>query len=259
MTTALFDTHCHLTCNDLYDQIDEVVASANAAGVGRLLTVACEEEKDFERALALADRWKNIHVAAGYHPHVAGRIEQENLQKLADLWDTSPVVAAGEMGLDYHYDFSPRRKQADVFKRQLELAARADLPVIIHCREAHQDLLRILIEQGYRDRRVVIHCFSGHADEAAEIRSHGWWLSFTGVLTFKNAEAIRQACLETPIDKLFFETDAPYLSPEPIRKQRPNTPANMVHTVRFAAELRGDEFAHLAQATTNNALRFFNI
>lgn len=259
MTFDLFDTHCHLTCDDLYDRIEEVVADADEAGVRRMVTVACEEDKDFERALELNRRWRNIHVAAGYHPHIAARIGEEALNRLGAVWNTCQVVAAGEMGLDYHYDFSPRARQADLFKRQLELAARADLPVIIHCREAHEDVLRILLEQGYSDRRVVFHCFSGTADEAAELRSHGWYLSFTGVLTFKNAEAVRQACRETPADKLFFETDAPYLSPEPVRKQRPNTPANMVHTVRLAAELRGEDYAFLAQSATNNALRFFNI
>ncbi len=259
MPVELFDTHCHLTFAGLGERCDQVVADARAAGVSRMMTVACTPS-DFEPSLALHRRHERLWVAAGIHPHEAAKVTDADFQRLQQLWhDEAGVVAAGEMGLDYHYDFSPAEVQQTVFRRQLDLAAASGLPIVVHCREAHDDVVRILLDAGYADRPVVFHCFTGSPAEAAQIREHGWWTSFTGVVTFRKSDAVRQACIETPLDRLMFETDAPYLSPEPIRHLRPNEPRHLEHTIRFAAGLLGTTFEALAAATTANALRFFRL
>jgi len=258
MPAELFDTHCHLTFNDLLPQRRRVIADAVRAGVPRMITVACGPS-EFETALATRHMHDGVWVAAGLHPHEASQVGDDDLKHLASFWREPGVVAAGEMGLDYHYDFSPRHVQESVFRRQLDLAAERGLPVVIHCREAHEDVVRILAEHGCVGKTVVFHCFSGTADEATELRANGWWTSFTGIITFKNASAAREACAQTPADQLMFETDAPYLSPEPVRRMRPNEPRNLTHTVRFAASLRGQTFESLAEASTANAARFFRL
>jgi len=255
----LCDTHCHLTFRGLAERVGHVVDEASRAGVTRLITVACTVD-ELDAALAVARLHDRVWVAAGVHPHEAARTSDEAIERLARAWRDEPrVVAAGEMGLDYHYDFSPRSVQQRVFARQLELAAETNLPVVIHSREAHADTIRILKSQGYVGKRVVFHCFSGTADEAAELRAFGWRVSFTGVLTFKNADTTRRVCAATPLDEILFETDSPYLSPEPIRKARPNVPAHLVHIVRFAAELHGVPFETMAAASTANAVAFFDL
>lgn len=258
MPTELFDTHCHLTFKELSADRDALIAEAAAAGVTRIITVTCHIE-EIPAALALTERHPGIWLAGGVHPHEAKSADAGILEQWADFWRRARVVAAGEMGLDYHYDFSPREVQQEVFRRQLDLAREADLPVIVHCREAQGDAVRILMEQGYAGRPVVFHCFGGDLAEARELWSRGWWTSFTGVITFKNADTARQVCMHTPADQLMFETDAPYLSPEPMRKVRPNTPVLLPHTLRLAAALHGCSFEELAEISTANALRFFRI
>lgn len=254
----LVDTHCHLTFDDLASQRDRVIAAAAAAGVTRLITIACRPD-EVAAALDIHQAYPQVRIAAGIHPHEAGRVVPEQVRRLGSLWRRPGVVAAGEMGLDYHYDFSPRDRQESVFRTQLDLAAETSIPVVIHSREAHDDVVRLLSLHGFDGRRVVFHCFSGTPEQAAEIRAHGWRVSFTGVLTFRNASAIQQACAQTPLDEIMFETDAPYLSPEPCRKMRPNEPRNVVHIVEFAAGIRGQSFEDLARASTANACGFFNL
>jgi TatD DNase family protein len=163
------------------------------------------------------------------------------------------------MGLDYHYDFSPRDVQCVILERQLELAARLDLPVVIHARKAHEEIVRILTKHAFVGRKVVFHCYSGTPRQAAELRANGWRTSFTGILTFEKADDMRQVLMEAPADQLMFETDAPYLSPEPVRKIRPNEPKNLVHTLSFAAKLRGMALEDLARLSTSNAIQFFGL
>lgn len=258
MPPELFDTHCHLTADELFARREAVLADAAAAGVSQILTVACRPE-EFDSALAMRGSWPGLFIAAGIHPHEAARAQERDWTALDASWREPGVVAAGEMGLDYHYDFSPRQVQRDVFEWQLDRASETGLPIIIHCREAHPDVVEILIKHGCEGRPVVFHCFSGTPEEAAELRAHGWWASFTGVITFKNAGPQRQALSETPADQLMFETDSPYLSPEPVRRMRPNEPKNVVHTVRFAAEVRGESYDELAALSTANARRFFRL
>ncbi|MBI4579229.1 MAG: TatD family hydrolase [Planctomycetes bacterium] len=255
----LVDTHCHLTSGELAGRADEIIAAAAHAGVTRMIAVACVPG-EWDAALALQRRHPGrVWLAVGIHPHEAAKAHEGDFDRLTELWRQPGVVACGEMGLDHHYDFSPRPVQQAVFRRQLERARAVDLPVVIHCRNAHQEVVRLLLKNGCEGRRVVFHCFSGTTDEAAELWSHGWWTSFTGMITFNKAQAVQQACLAAPTGELMFETDAPYLSPEPLRKMRPNEPRNLIHTVRFAAGLRNTSFDALATASTANAIRFFNL
>ncbi len=257
MPPELIDTHCHLTSKDLFGKREKVIAEAIAAGVTRCITIACTA-RELPVALELGRQYPEmVRVAAGIHPHEAGSTTPEDIDTIAAAWKAGQLIAAGEMGLDYHYDFSPRQVQQDVFRRQLELARPHGLPVIIHSREAHADTLSILSEMGYENQPVVFHCFSGTPEEAAEIRAHGWRTSFTGIITFTSAKGPRQACAETPLEELMFETDAPYLSPVPVRNVRPNVPAHVAHTVRFAADLHAQEEAAFIELTTQNALSFF--
>lgn len=223
-----------------------------------MITVACRAN-EAETAIELHNQEPAILVSAGIHPHEASRIDEGEISRLPGIWSRLGVVAAGEMGLDFHYDFSSREVQQGIFEQQLELARPTSLPIVIHCREAQEDVLRLLEKHGYAGRRVVFHCFSGTAEEAAEIRSHGWRTSFTGLITFKNAAGPQQACVDTPLEELMFETDSPYLSPEPVRKMRPNEPQNVIHTIRFAAMLRGLSFEQVAEVSTQSATTFFSL
>jgi TatD DNase family protein len=164
------------------------------------------------------------------------------------------------MGLDYHYDFSDHDSQKRIFKAQLDQAVRRDLPVIIHCREAYDDTIAIMEQADMVDRPVVVfHCFTGTAAEARAVLERGWWLSFTGIVTFKNAAELQAVARDYPRDKLMVETDAPYLSPEPVRNRRPNEPAYVRHTAAFLADLRNEPLGALAESTAANTKAFYRL
>ncbi len=271
----LIDTHCHLTYPELCGQIDAVVQRARAAGVTHMITVATTPE-DARRAGPLLAAYEGLALAAGIHPHEAGKATAEDCSALAEIHAAGIApreiesraagarnerrfvpVAVGEAGLDFHYDFAPHDVQERVFREQIELAIRVGRPLIIHARESEARVCDILAEYRELRGRFVFHCFSGGPEMATRILELGGWLSFTGVVTFKNATAIQAAAQIVPADRMMVETDSPYLSPEPLRKIRPNEPAHVVHTARFLADLRGVTAAALAAQTTENAVRFF--
>ncbi len=251
----LVDSHCHLTSPALYEQLAGVLSRAVAAGVGHVVTIGTDPA-DARAALTLPDVAPRVSVAAGVHPHESAKVTGDWRAELESLAGDTRVVALGEMGLDYHYDFSPRQRQQAVFAEQLALAERLGKPVVIHCREAHADCVSLLSSLGSACP-VVFHCFTGTAAEADEILSHGWWISLTGVVTFKNARDVADVARRLPPDRFMIETDAPYLSPEPVRHVRPNEPAHVAHVARRLAEIRGVEFDELAALTAANAARFF--
>lgn len=251
----LVDSHCHLTSPALREQLAGVLSRAVAAGVGHVVTIGTDPE-DTRAALTLPDDAPRISVAAGVHPHDSAKVDGDWRAELESLAGDARVVALGEMGLDYHYDFSPRQRQQAVFAEQLALAERLGKPVVIHCREAHADCVSILSDLRSACR-VVFHCFTGTAAEADEILSRGWWMSLTGVVTFKNALELADIARRLPPDRFMIETDAPYLSPEPVRHVRPNEPAHVAHVARRLAEIRGVGFDELAALTAANAARFF--
>jgi len=262
----LTDTHCHLTYPELAPQLDAVLERAAQAGVTRAITVATSPA-DARLAIPLLAAHPQVYLAAGVHPHEAGKVGPDELAALADLhrgrWADGPqaarLVAVGETGLDFHYDFAPRERQEEVFRFQLRLACEVGRPVIIHAREAEERVCDILEEFAELASRVVFHCFSGGAELAQRVLDLGHWLSFTGVVTFQNADTIREAARMAPADRIMVETDAPYLSPLPLRKIRPCEPAFVAHTARRLAELRGCRFEAFASMTTANAERFFEL
>ena len=254
----LIDAHCHLTFEELHGQLDGVLERAAAAGVRRMITVGTTPE-DSRRCAELASRREGVFASVGIHPHEADRFAGAALDELAELMTHPRVVACGEMGLDYHYDHADRRAQRRLFEELLALSAPTGKPLIIHCRRAVDDTVAILDSAGLRDRPVVFHCFTGSPAEAARIRDHGWRLSFTGIVTFKNASELRAVARDYPADELMLETDSPYLSPEPVRNVRPNEPAHVIHTARFLAELRGVPVEELVERATRNTVAFFGL
>jgi TatD DNase family protein len=259
----LIDTHCHLTYPELAPQIDAVLRRAADAGVQQFITVATSPA-DARSAIALMADRPQILLAAGVHPHEAGRVTEAEQRALRDLHHDARaadgrLVAVGETGLDFHYDFATPERQEQVFRLQIELALEVGRPIIIHARESEPRVCDILSEYDGLADRVVFHCFSGGAELARRALDLGFWLSFTGVVTFRNADSIREAARLAPRERIMVETDAPYLSPEPVRKMRPCEPAFVAHTARFLAELRGERFEDFAAATTANAERFFGL
>ncbi len=256
---GLIDSHAHLTFPELGGQVDDVLTRCSEAGVDEIITVGTDLA-DSRAAVELAERYPDrLYVAAGVHPHEAEKAGEDDLVAVARLWEHPKVVAVGEIGLDYHYDFADRAVQRSVFARQLELAETLSRPVVIHAREALNDTIQALVERGYDRRPVVFHCFSGTAEEASRIAEHGWRISFTGMVTFKKLDWLRRIVKAYPADKLMVETDSPYISPEPIRNKRPNEPAHLVYTVRFLAELLDLSYNALVQQTAQNTRAFFNL
>lgn len=254
----LIDSHCHLTYAEL-SELEAVLARAAEAGVERIISVATDLA-DAAAALSLARKYPDVvRVAAGIHPHGAGKVSDADLEELARLWRDEPVVAFGEMGLDYHYDFAERSVQKHVFAEQLRRALPLDRPIIIHSREALDDTIAILIDEGYSGRRVVFHCFGGGPAEADLIGAHGWRVSFTGTVTFRKSKETQEVARTYPADRLMVETDAPYLSPEPVRGRKPNEPSFLAYTARFLAELRGESLEALAEQMTANTQTFFGL
>ncbi len=254
----LIDTHCHLTFVQLAEDVEGALERSAAAGVRRWITVGTDAGENV-KAAELARRYEDVYAAVGLHPHEAKNAREDSFTQLSAFAREAKVVAIGEAGLDFHYDYSPREVQKEVFVRQIEIASEAGLPLIIHSREAFDETAEILEKYGGGLKKVVYHCFSGGVDEARSLLEKGYYLSFTGVVTFRNAGAIREAAKFVGVERMMLETDCPYMSPEPLRKQRTNEPAFMVHTARFIAELKGVGIEELAEAVTRTSEEFFGL
>ncbi|MDT8301454.1 MAG: TatD family hydrolase [Sedimentisphaerales bacterium] len=254
----LIDTHCHLTFDQLSDDIEAVLAHSVLENVTGWITVGTDPQQN-RKAIELANKFKNMYAAVGIHPHDARDVTTETLTELKELARDEKVVALGETGLDFHYNFSSQSDQKRAFAEQLKIAKELNLPVIIHCREAFGETMEILDEYSRGIRGVVFHCFSGSAEQAKIILDYGFYISFTGVVTFKNAELIRNAAKIVPSDKMMLETDCPYMSPEPMRKQKINEPALMIHTARHLAELKHIDLTDFADIVTATSKSFFNL
>ena len=255
----LIDTHCHLTFDQLAGDIEAVLERSRVAGVTSWITVGTDIDQN-KKAIELTEKFDNLYATAGIHPHDAKDVTAETIKQLKNLAaQTQKIVAIGETGLDFHYNFSKPAQQQRLFVQHLELAAELNLPVVIHCREAFDETIAVLEARDHRIRKVVFHCFSGTAQQARVVLDHGFHISFTGVVTFKNAKETQQAALVVPLDRLMVETDCPYMSPEPMRKQKINEPALMVHTAKYLARLKQTEPAEFAKAVTNTTRTFFNL
>jgi len=250
----MVDTHCHLTYEPLHAQLEDVLARAEAAGVRHMVTIGTDVA-DARRAVELCRGRDNIRCAVGIHPHRAGQVSNEAVEQIGVLEREATVVALGEMGLDYHYDFAPRDKQREIFEAQLALARERKRPIVIHCREAVDDCLAIL--SAFSEIPADFHCFTGTADEARRILDRGYLIGFTGVVTFKRSEELRDVARFVPPDQFVVETDAAYLSPEPFRKHKVNEPALVMHTAAAVARERRLGVEELDRLTTANAAKFF--
>jgi TatD DNase family protein len=253
----LVDSHCHLDFPDFASELDAVVARAGDAGLARLVTISTRVRR-FTGVLAIAERFPNVFCSVGTHPHYAHEELDVTLDDLVAHARHAKVVAIGEAGLDYHYDNSPRDAQERGFRTHIAAARATQLPIVIHAREADDDVARILEEEtGQGTFPAVLHCFTGGPDLARRAVALGAYVSFSGILTFKNSGALRAIAAELPADRILVETDAPYLAPNPFRGKR-NEPSYVVETAKVLAETRGVSFAEIARQTSDNFFRLFN-
>jgi TatD DNase family protein len=253
---SLIDSHCHLDSAEFDADREAVIDRALAAGIESMLAIGTGNgPPDLEAGLRLAGKHPAFYATVGIHPHDAAKAAAGDFQRLAELLAHPKVLAVGEIGLDYHYDFSPRDTQKSAFIQQMEIAAQAKKPIVIHTREAWDDTLA-LIEENWKPHAIggIMHCFSGGPEEARRAVDLGFYLSFGGIVTFPKALAVQEAAKWCPRDRILTETDAPYLAPVPQRGKR-NEPALMVHTARKLAELRGESYEELCNATTENFRR----
>ena len=256
------DSHAHIDGEEFDADRDEVVARARAAGLRAILNVGTGDPHSgsLERAVAVAEKYEDVYAAAGVHPHDARLYDEDAEQRLLELAQSGGrFIAWGEIGLDYHYDNSPRKAQREVFARHLRLARDVELPVIIHTREADEETIDILgTEYAGASRGGIMHCFGGGSLLAEAALDLGFMISFAGNLTFKKAESLREIARSIPLKRLLVETDCPYLAPVPLRGRR-NEPAYVVETARFLAELRGVEPEEMGRITSENFARFFGL
>jgi TatD DNase family protein len=257
--TQIIDTHCHLADPRLRDEIDAVLERAAAAGVATMLSVGAIGPIENDRlTVEIAERSANVFAAVGVHPHDAKDCGAERIGELRALARSDKVVAIGESGLDFHYLHSPREAQETALRKHLELAGETGLPIVIHCRDAEARMVEIVTEVGMPPAGGVIHCFTGDAAAARDFLALGFHISFSGILTFRNANPIRGAARVVPADRVMVETDAPYLAPEPYRGRR-NEPAFIVRTLEVLAQVRAEEPGALAEQIVANAARLFRL
>lgn len=253
--TGIFDSHAHYDSERFEEDRHQLLESLPGLGVCGVLDVGCDFPSS-QAAVELAARYPHVYASVGYHPHEADSYTEEDMEKLLKLFESPKVRAIGEIGLDYHYDFSPREVQRQVFIRQLELAAERNLPVIIHSREATAETLEIL--GRFPGLQGVVHCFSGSAETAAQLVKMGWHIGFTGVITFQNARRILEACPVVPADRILLETDCPYMTPVPFRRERCWSPFIGL-TAQKMAEIRGEDPQALIDQARKNTCRLFGI
>ncbi|MDB5294540.1 MAG: magnesium-dependent deoxyribonuclease [Phycisphaerales bacterium] len=250
----MIDTHCHLTDPRLAAQLDAVLARAAAAGVRRMITIGTTPA-DAAAAVAVCRGRDFLRCAVGVHPNHAHEVDPNDLPAYRTFHANPAVVAVGEIGLDYHHRFAPVPRQRATFEAQLALAAELDKPVVIHGRDATDDVLAIL--RSFPAVRAVFHCFTGTPAEARAILDAGYFVGFTGAVTYKKNDALREALRLCPRDRVLIETDAPYLSPEPVRKQKTNEPAFVAHVADCVAREWSVDVAEVDRVTTANAVALF--
>ena len=250
-----FDTHAHYDDDQFDSDREALLAALPQKGVDLVVDPGSNLTSS-KKALSIAESHDFVFAAVGIHPHDAKEWDENSENELRLMANHKKVVAIGEIGLDYHYDFSPRDIQRDVFRRQLELARSLKMPVIVHEREACEDCLSII--KDFRDVLGVVHCFSGSLETAKIIVDMGWYISFTGAVTFKNARKAPEVAAWLPKDRLMIETDSPYMAPVPVRGTR-NDSSNLTYIAEKIASLRGVTSEEIARITMENGRRFFNI
>ena len=253
----MIDSHCHLTDPRLFSQIEAVFSRATAAGVSAMVTIGTDLA-DARAAVALCRQYPDrLRCAIGVHPNHCQDAVAGDVDEIATLADDPNVVALGEMGLDYHHDYADRGRQRKFFEAQLGAAARLNKPVVIHCREAVDDALAVL--GAFPMLRCVFHCFTGTSREAGAIVEANGMIGFTGPITYKKNDDLRRVVDATPLDRLLIETDAPYLSPEPVRQQKTCEPAFVKHTLATIAAVKGRTLAEVEAATIETTRAFYGL
>ncbi len=251
----MIDSHAHLNDQRFKAILPDVLARAKTAGLEGIINIGSDLPSSYS-AVALAEEYDWLHAVVGIHPHEAESVTAEIMVELEQLAKDKIVVGIGETGLDYYYDNSPRDQQQKVFRAHLDLASRLDLPVVIHSRDATQDTLNILKE--HPDNRCLLHCYSGSLETAKIYLDLGYYISFAGPITFKNAHKLRTVAANIPLDRLMIETDCPYLAPEPHRGKT-NEPAWVLHVAEKIAELHGVSVEEVKAITMENTRTFFNL
>jgi TatD DNase family protein len=255
--TVLVDSHCHLDFPDFADDLAAIIERAEAAGIARIVSISTRL-RQFDRLLAITERFPNVYNSVGTHPHNAHEELDVTVKDLVGLARHAKVVAIGEAGLDYHYDYSPRDAQETGFRRHIAAARETQLPLVIHARNADADIGRILEEEtGKGAFPAVLHCFTGGRDLALRAVALGLHISFTGILTFKKSDELRAIAAELPADRILIETDAPYLAPGKYRGKR-NEPSYVTETAKVLAATRGVSIDQIGRETTANFFRLFN-
>jgi TatD DNase family protein len=250
----MVDSHCHLTDARLQSQLSNVLARAAGSGVERMITIGTSIADD-EAAIALSRTFENVRCAIGIHPNYTHEADPADLPRLRELQADPTVVALGEMGLDYFHSYAPRERQLQFFEPQMQLAREVGRPVVIHSREATDDTLAVM--RNFPDVRAVFHCFTGTPGEARKILDAGYFLGFTGAITFKKNDLLREAVALTPPNRMLVETDAPYLTPEPKRSQKTNEPSLVVHVAETVARVKGMQMDEVDRVTTANVAELF--
>ncbi len=250
-----FDSHAHLDDRAFDKDRDEIFADLPERGVGLILNIGCDLSSSL-RSIALAHKYPFVYAAVGSHPDDAAHLDDSLLAMYRQLCTDEKVKAIGEIGLDYHYEDPPREVQLPAFRKQLELAAELDLPVVVHEREAHADGMELI--RQFPTVTGVFHCYSGAVEQAKELVKRGWYIGFTGVVTFKNARKAVEVAQTIPLDRILIETDCPYMAPEPHRGRRCDSRLVPLVAAKIA-ELRGLPVEEVAAATTENAKRLFRI
>jgi TatD DNase family protein len=253
----LFDTHVHLNADQYEEDLQEVIDRAQNENVTNMVVVGFDR-KTIKKAMALAEEYEFIYAAVGWHPVDAIDMTDDDLEWIEELAAHEKVVAIGEMGLDYHWDKSPKDVQKEVFRKQIQLAKKVKLPIIIHNRDATADVVDILREEDAKEVGGIMHCFTGSLEVAKECMEMNFYISFGGPVTFKNAKKPKEVVKEIPLDKLLIETDCPYLTPHPYRGKR-NEPSYVRFVAEQIAELREMAVEELAEKTTANAKKLFGI
>ena len=252
----MIDSHCHLADSKFENDVEEVLLRAKQAGVERIVTIA-DTLEEAERCIAIAEKYPQVFCTVGVHPHEAKRWGEGSWETMWELVRSSKQVKAiGEIGLDYHYDHSPRPKQQEVFQEQLKLANELQLPVVVHCRNAIGDIWKIIDEM--RPEKLVLHCCTEVFEDVQKFLERGYLLSFTGIATYPKSEAIRETICKCPLAQMMIETDAPYLAPQGFRGKR-NEPAFIVEVAKLIAELKGVSLEEVDRVTTANAVEFFGL
>ncbi|KOP70361.1 TatD family hydrolase [Cytobacillus solani] len=253
----LFDTHVHLNADQYKEDLEEVINRALKEGISRMVVVGFDRPT-IEKAMELVEKYDFIYASIGWHPVDAIDMKDEDLLWIEELASHPKVVAIGEMGLDYHWDKSPKDVQKEVFRRQIQLAKKVKLPIVIHNRDATADIVEILKEEEAREVGGIMHCFSGSPETAKECVEMNFYISLGGPVTFKNAKKPKEVAEAIPLEKLLIETDCPYLAPHPYRGKR-NEPSYVKLVAEQIAEIKGISFEEVAEATTANAKKIFGI